>query len=185
MSIWLQKRRLNKVTWSIEKYPPNKFKISITEITIRFFFCFLNLKTMCALQIIAFWIQVASFLQLLRGSLRPAGKHSCGKARQKGVKTSAQWPCTDTSISSATGRLMEGGSILFFPIQVQRTCPHHHPPEGSPFQHHSSKKCMPWCQTMMTTKQKNSMTSYRMSLIRHWRRTFLLCDWKAKVGKDA
>ena len=28
---------------------------------------------------------------------------------------------------------------------------------------------------MMTMKQKNSMTSYRMSLIRHRRRTFLLC----------
>ena len=28
---------------------------------------------------------------------------------------------------------------------------------------------------MMTTKQKNSMISYRMSLIRHPRRTFLLC----------
>ena len=27
---------------------------------------------------------------------------------------------------------------------------------------------------MMTTKQKNSMTSYRMSLIKHRRRTFLL-----------
>ena len=28
---------------------------------------------------------------------------------------------------------------------------------------------------MMTTKQKNSMTSYRMSLIRHRKSTFFLC----------
>ena len=35
-------------------------------------------------------------------------------------------------------------------------------------------KHTPQHQTTMTTKQKNSMTSYRMSLIRHRRRTFLL-----------
>ena len=37
-------------------------------------------------QVVAFWIQAVSFLQLPHSSLRPAGKHSCGKARQKGVK---------------------------------------------------------------------------------------------------
>ena len=38
-------------------------------------------------QVIASLIQAVSFLQLLHGSLRPAGKHSCGKARQQGVNT--------------------------------------------------------------------------------------------------
>ena len=37
MSRWLQERRLNKVMWSIEKYPRNKLKLSITENTIQFF----------------------------------------------------------------------------------------------------------------------------------------------------
>ena len=59
---------------------------------------------------------------------------------------------------------------------------HYHPPEGSPSQY----------RIMMTTKQKNSMTSYIMSLTRHRRRTFLLCKetgmlkWTrmlAKTGK--
>ena len=42
---------------------------------------------------------------------------------------------------------------------------------------------------MMTTKWKNSMTSYRMSLIRHQRRTFLLYKetgmqkWATKLMK--
>ena len=36
-------------------------------------------------------------------------------------------------------------------------------------------QCKPQRQTMMTTKKKNSITNYRMSLIRHRRRTFFLC----------
>ena len=51
---------------------------------------------------------------------------------------------------------------------------HHHSPQGSPFQHHNSTSIRPNIKTTMTTKQKNSMTSYRTSLIRHRRRTFLL-----------
>ena len=39
-------------------------------------------------QVIAFWIQVVILLRLHRGSLRPTDKHSCGEARQKGVKVS-------------------------------------------------------------------------------------------------
>ena len=39
-------------------------------------------------QVIAFWIQAVTLLRLLLGSLRPTDKHSCGKARQKGVKVS-------------------------------------------------------------------------------------------------
>ena len=35
-----QEEALNKVTWSIKKYPPIKLKISITEITIQFFIGF-------------------------------------------------------------------------------------------------------------------------------------------------
>ena len=34
-------------------------------------------------QVLPLWIQVVSFLQLPHSSLWPAGKHSCGKARQK------------------------------------------------------------------------------------------------------
>ena len=33
-----------------KKYPPNKHKISIIEITTQFFISFLHLKTLCALQ---------------------------------------------------------------------------------------------------------------------------------------
>ena len=42
---------------------------------------------LCAQQVTYFWIQAVSFLQLrlLWSSLRPAGKHIYGKARQKGV----------------------------------------------------------------------------------------------------
>ena len=65
-----------------KKYPANVLKISIIEITSQFFVCFINLTTLCALQVIAFWIQAVGFLQLSCSSLRPAGKHSCGKASQ-------------------------------------------------------------------------------------------------------
>ena len=37
-------------------------------------------------EVLAFLMQVVSFLQLLWGSPRPAGKHSCGQASLKGVK---------------------------------------------------------------------------------------------------
>ena len=50
MSMWLQKRRLKKVTWLIKKDPPNKLKISIFELTSKVFICFLNLKTLSAVQ---------------------------------------------------------------------------------------------------------------------------------------
>ena len=50
VSLRLQKRRLNKVTWSTGKYPPNKLRISAIEITIQFFNCVLNLRILCALQ---------------------------------------------------------------------------------------------------------------------------------------
>ena len=46
MSLWLQKRCVNKVTWSIEKYPASKLRISITEIIIHLFICFLILKAL-------------------------------------------------------------------------------------------------------------------------------------------
>ena len=36
MSVWFQKMNSNKVTRLIEKYPPNKLRISITEITVQF-----------------------------------------------------------------------------------------------------------------------------------------------------
>ena len=51
---------------------------------------------------------------------------------------------------------------------------HHHPPKGSPFHHHNSTCVCPHIR-LMTMKQKNPMTSNRMSLIRHWRGTYLLC----------
>ena len=41
-------------------------------------------------QEIAFWIQAVGFLQLPCDSLRLASKHSCRKARQKGVKSLGQ-----------------------------------------------------------------------------------------------
>ena len=39
----------------------------------------------------AFCIQAVSFLQQPHSSLRPAGKHSCGKPRQKGVNINDAW----------------------------------------------------------------------------------------------
>ena len=84
--IRFQKRFSNKVTWSIEKYPPNKLRIGIAEITIQFFTRFLNLKTRTR-QVIPFWIQAVGFLQLPRSSLRQAGKHSWGEARHRGVNS--------------------------------------------------------------------------------------------------
>ena len=39
------------------------------------------------------------------------------------MKTSAQWCRVDTSYFPIAGRLVERGSVLFFPVQVQRTCP--------------------------------------------------------------
>ena len=72
----------------IKKYPLNKLKIIMIEITIQFFICFPSLKTKCALQrrLQPFeFIQAVSFLQLPRGNLRSAGKHGCGRARQRGV----------------------------------------------------------------------------------------------------
>ena len=41
----------------------------------------------CTRQVIPFWIQAVGFLQLPRSSLRPAGKHSWGEARHRGVNS--------------------------------------------------------------------------------------------------
>ena len=71
-----------------KKSPPNKLKISITEITIQFFHLFPKFENIVcsARRVITFRIPAVSFLRLPRSSPRPAGKHSCGMARQKGVK---------------------------------------------------------------------------------------------------
>ena len=39
------------------------------------------------------------------------------------LRSSAQWHRVDTGCFTITRRLVEGGNVLFLPVQVQRTCP--------------------------------------------------------------
>ena len=42
------------------------------------------------------------------------------------TKTSSQWGRVETSYSPIAGSVVEGGSVLFLPVRVQRTCPMPH-----------------------------------------------------------
>ena len=84
--MWFQKsRQLNKVTWLIKKYPPKKTQNQDTLNHHPIFHLFPQFENIVSSvrQVLPLWIQVVSFLQLPHSSLWPAGKHSCGKARQK------------------------------------------------------------------------------------------------------
>ena len=96
MFLWLQKRRLNNVTWSIKKHSPNKLEISIIELTVQFFTCFLNLKTLCALQdkLKLFGFKQSAFCSYLEAASGQQRSTAVARLGRKGLREAGgvtQW----------------------------------------------------------------------------------------------